>query len=744
MVVGRLGYSEYAPIAVHIFRRDQQNPELWELVIEITPDDSPGGEEVATGISGDTVIVAVNQFGSSRRAYLFQRDHGGPDAWGQVATIEPGDGPFNSIGTSVVVEGDLAVMGVPRADNSDGAAYVFERDQGGPDNWGQAKKIPNPDPSGYDYFGISVALEDGTLVVGSDDGLAHVFYRDGGGPDNWGHIAALITAESVAVSGDIAVVGRLGADSAYVYQRHHGGSDAWGLVTEISPDDAEVASAFGTAVSVDGSTIAVGAYRHDGNGLDAGAVYVFERDFGGTDAWGQVARVGASEPMEHEQLGYSTVIEGDSLVVGAPGHYDGLYGAGLGAVHVFARDNGGANAWGEIMQLPRPPYLNADFNHFGVSVDIEDETAVIGATGGPGWAHIYQRAPGKSGPWHRLTRITADNDDIPWRDEFGFASAISGDTLVVGAYGDNKYDPPNTYWDTGSAYIFQRDQGGPDNWGVVTRIYRHTFRFFGYSVAIDGDTVIVGGEGDPYYGFPPAHIFQRDHTGPNAWGHVAELIPSDAEKSYHPFRRVAISGDIAVLSWFNNGAVYMFERDHGGMNNWGETAKLETECYVGGVAIDDDTLVIGALDGSDSGPIRGAAFVFQRDHGGPNAWGQVATIIPHDSADHDGFGHSVSIDGDTIIVGKYSSGQNGAVYSFHRDHGGPDNWGETGKFSGFDSYSLFGTSVSVSEGMAIVGAYQDGEAGIEAGAAYIFTIGDASFADGFESGDTSGWSVTVP
>ncbi len=750
MVVGRLGDKGFGTVGAHIYQSDGGDPTGWEHVVEIEPDDHGADwEHVSVAMSGDIVIIGVPDSGTYGKAYVFQRDHGGPDAWGQVSTIEADTDRAYHFGYSVALDGGTAIIGASRADSVEGAAYVYEQSPAGSGDWELLKKIPNPDPAAGGFFGSSASLDGDTAVIGTNHGSAHVFYRDQNGADSWGHVATTSQdGDAVTVSGDVAVIGDVSFGSgggAHVFERNHGGPNAWGHLISITGNDTDGRDQFGICVAVDTDVIVVGAAAEDSAGENSGAAYIFLRDHGGVDSWGQAAKITALDASDYDNFGWSATVSGDTVVVGSMQYRFDDYEY-YGSVYVFGRDQGGADAWGQAAKIPSPPFHSAWFNHFGTSVDMEGDAAFVGAPKGQGrgWVHIYRQAPDGSGKWERLTRITADDDESPWGDYFGYSTAVSGDTLVVGAYGDNKYDPTSTYWDTGSAYIFQRDQGGPDNWGVVTRIYRHTFRFFGYSVAIDGDTVIVGGEGDPYYGIPPAHIFQRDHTGPNAWGHVAELIPSDAETSYYPVRRVAISGDIAVLSWFNNGAVYMFEREHGGMSNWGETAKFETECYVGGVAIDDDTLVIGALDGSDSGSGGGAAFIFQRDHGGPNVWGQVATIIPHDSSLHDGFGVSVSIDGDTVVVGKSSSGEIGTVYSFHRNHGGPDNWGETGKFSGFDTYSQFGTSVSVTDGMAIVGAYVDSEAGIEAGAAYIFTIGTPLFFDGFESGDTSPWSGTVP
>ena len=136
-------------------------------------------------------------------------------------------------GSSVAVFGDVVVVGASVADSGGtnrGQAYVFSKDQGGANNWGLVKILTASDKTDDDYFGSSVTVSGDVVVVGSfwadsggyNRGQAYVFSKDQGGANNWGQVKILSASDkansdgfgsSVTVSGDVAVVGASGADS---------------------------------------------------------------------------------------------------------------------------------------------------------------------------------------------------------------------------------------------------------------------------------------------------------------------------------------------------------------------------------------------------------------------------------------------------------------------------------------------------------------------------------------------------
>ena len=171
---------------------------------------------------------------------------------------------FDLFGLSVAVSGDIAVVGASvesTAATNAGAAYVFQRDQGGADNWGEVKKLTASDAQAGDQFG-----------------------------------------GSVAVSGDTAVVGTIFKDAAYVVQRDEGGADNWGEVKKLS---GAAGTRFGTTVAVSGDAVVVGAFL-----TGTGAAYLFQRDQGGADRWGKGVSFTDSDASAHDPLGISAADRG--------------------------------------------------------------------------------------------------------------------------------------------------------------------------------------------------------------------------------------------------------------------------------------------------------------------------------------------------------------------------------------------------------------------------------------------------
>lgn len=304
---------------------------------------------------------------------------------------------------------------------------------------------------------------------------------------------------------------------------------------------------------------------------------------------------------------------------------------------------------------------------FGHAVAVQGRLAVVGARLGnsefenrAGAAYIFENL---SGVWTQIKKL---NSDIPTDvSNFGFSVALDGDTIIVGE---------SQGFPSGNVYVFQRDQGGVDNWGLV-KVLKQSAGWqerFGFSVAISGDTIVTG-----------AHLY--DPVG----------CPTT-----------------------NCGAAYVFERNLGGTDNWGESMKLVSSVVADdvsdgvqfgqSVAISGDTIVVGASHGPEEvipWP-AGTAFIFSRNEGGAENWGEVrlisasdghaGTLAPGPQTDNDRFGDSVSIDGDTIVVGTSehspaprpipfdSTVVRGKAYVFERNQGGADNWGEVTSFLASD------------------------------------------------------------
>ena len=396
------------------------------------------------------------------------------ELWKRTA-VDAADG--DELGASIAISGDYIVVGAPDKAGGGferGAAYVFYRNYGGPDNWGQAKKLTASIPDDYDWFGCSVAISGDYVVVGADGdddggsqaGAAYIYARNQGGTDNWGQVAKLTASDaaagdyfgnSVAISGDYVVVGaryEMGAGSnygaAYVFDRNFGGPDNWGEVQKLSASDAQNGDQFGISVAISGDTAVVGAHMEDGaGGTNRGAAYIFNRDEGGTDNWGEVAIIAASDADDYDWFGYSVAISGDTAVVGAV--FDDGSATNSGAAYIFNRDEGGADNWGQVVKLVAS---DAEVNeNFGISVGIYGDYVVVGADqedgGGTvrGAAYVYDRNLGGMDNWGEAIKLVAS--DAEDSDYFGMSVAIYGDYAVVGA---NREDGGGT--DRGAIYIF--------------------------------------------------------------------------------------------------------------------------------------------------------------------------------------------------------------------------------------------------------------------------------------------------
>lgn len=377
------------------------------------------------------------------------------------------------LGESTAVDGDTAVVGAPYADISagnEGAAYVFYRNKGGTNKWGQVAKLTASDGAASDYFGVSVAVSGDYIVVGAsgrdgrgtDIGAAYVFYRDQGGTDNWGQVKEITAGDgasgdgfggAVAVDGTTIVVGASGADgagtdrgAAYIFYKDKGGDDNWGQAVELLPPTAEDSSQFGYAVSICGDLAAVGWPGLDGAGTDRGAVGLYSRDEGGTDAWGAVMSIVPSDPEDGAWFGYAVSLKSDILAAGAPGVNGG--GNNRGAAYLFGKDASGN--WTQARKLTASDAGDSAEFGFSVSAEAGGDLVIVGSPYADGagtrigHAYVFMY---KSGAWGQ-TQIISSTDWANY-DYLGYSVAVSGDFVLTGAPGE---DGAGT--DRGAAYMF--------------------------------------------------------------------------------------------------------------------------------------------------------------------------------------------------------------------------------------------------------------------------------------------------
>jgi hypothetical protein len=309
---------------------------------------------------------------------------------------------------------------------------------------------------------------------------------------------------------------------------------------------------------------------------------------------------------------------------------------------------------------------------------------------------------------------------------FGHSVSITSEFIVVGAYLDNS--------GAGSVFIYQKDEDGNNKWGLVKKITASDGNpedHFGISVSISGDTLVVGAA-RAYFSSTPAkpgsvYVFQKNYEGENNWGEMKKIVASGGSPGDNFGASVSISGDTLVVGDTEctfcdrptADAAYIFKRHYGGTNNWGQIKKLvasdgaEGDDYGNSVYISGDTVVVGAKLDDDEGFNSGSAYIYQRNEGGIDSWGEVKKITAPDGSSYDRFGHAVSVTGDTVIISALDDSSAGSVYIFKQNYGGNKNWGLVQKLTAFDRkpHSNFGFSVSIEkDSVLIVDHKRDGSA----------------------------------
>jgi hypothetical protein len=473
------------------------------------------------------------------------------------------------------------------------------------------------------------------------------------------------------------------ATETYVVQVTRQTVDGFAQQAYIKASNTGAEDGFGWDVALHGDTLAVGARAEDSaaTGIDgselnndafnAGAVYVFTRDSAGT--WSQQAYIKASNTGGGDRFGSSVSLYGDTLAVGA---------------------------------------LNEDSAATGINGDQADDSDLSS-----GAVYVFTRD--SAGTWSQQAYVKASNTGRS--DNFGASVSLYGDTLAVGAAGEdsaatgiNGDQTDNSAKTSGAVYVFARDGAGTwSQQAYVKASNTGADDYFGISVALHGDTLAVG-----------AYLEDSAATGING-----SELNNDAGQS---------------------GAVYVFTRDNTG--TWSQQAYIKASSTGGGdntaggdwfgwsVSLYGDTLAVGAakedsaatgIDGDQADDndswAAGAVYVFTRDVAG--TWSQQAYVKASNTGGNDQFGRSVALHGDALAVSALyedsaATGINGdqtddsggmeeevgAVYVFARD--GAGTWRQQAyvKASNAGVEDYFGISVALHGDNLAVGAYEDSAA----------------------------------
>jgi len=527
---------------------------------------------------------------------------------------------------------------------------------------------------------------------------------------------------SLDVWHDVAVVGSphadiLGRDSgcAYVYRFKDG---IWQYETRLVPGEPIVGALFGWSVAVQGKRIVVGAVRGVDGSQRCGTAYVFNYVDG---QWVQEGKLIAGDGAAGDSFGYAVAVWEDVVVVGSV--RDDEHGRNSGSAYVFELTDSG---WSQQAKLTASDGSVED--NFGNAVAVEETTILVGcyrddAKGlNSGAAYVFTLEQGR---WVEKRKLLAS--DGRQGDNFGWAVAIDGPRLVIGAYGHD-WTQADGQCNCGAAYVFQHDEQG--RWTEVAKLglaHPSCGSYFGYSVAVENDLVLVGAPGG-YWGSVSrpgtAALFRFDGVD---WELVEQIGGEMDLWGEHLGWTVGLSTRTAVVGadWDNQagakaGAVYTFDVETGQavlQSKWTAQDSLAGDGFGYAVAVAGTRAVIGAwLDDQHSG----SAYVYQWQE---QRWRPEAVLVASDRAAGDLFGWAVDIWADRAIVGAIRNADyglfTGSAYIFTRLG---SKWVEQAKLLASDAayWDEFGFSVAIWGDVAVVGALRDDDNGANSGAAYVF------------------------
>lgn len=389
-------------------------------------------------------------------------------------------------------------------------------------------------------------------------------------------------------------------------------------VQEFEPPDGQAGDGFGYRVERAGKVAVVASTYDDDLGLDSGSVYVYLSD--PLLGWQLAQKRHASDGAAGDSFGYSVAVDGERVLVGAPGH-DGAT-SDCGALYVFARNQGGVGNWGEVARFA--PQGLAPGAGFGYSLAVRGEHLLVGAPhharGVAGRAYLYRRDAASASGWTLELDFTSADPATAF--EFGQDVAL-GDGLLAVSGARTSIQP---YSDTYAVHLYERDARGAGGWNEVRRLESPsgTRDIFGYEIALDGDLLVAVAPAEIDFAslqVGALYLYRRALGGASNWGLERRLVDPQVDGFFTP-DEVDVEGDWIAAGSFSSsaedvlsaGAVSVFGRNAGGKDAWAAVARLTDEeptagAYFGlDLALEEDELLVGA-PGQYSGAASGEVYV---------------------------------------------------------------------------------------------------------------------------------------
>jgi FG-GAP repeat len=688
-------------------------------------------------------------------------------------------------GYSITVEGDVAVVGSPGNDDVNvnaGKVFVYERSNG---IWILVEELVIDSSNPQTRFGEVVLLNEGILFVGipnfnNQEGRVAIYKKIEG---KWVWINELVNDEptflverfgsSIAVSNGVVAVGAPGQESAqektgavFIFEDIEFNSHSFRKI--IAPDS-EISSRFGVSVAWNSTHLFVGDTKYAFNGSRTGGVFVCDRssyevitkltttqndfNFGNlikaTDesvavsSWGQnqnmsfgtvsvferdgtdwsnanlVVKLAPANATEYGIYGFSLHLDNEVLIIGSRG----------GKVDFYTKQTSG---WTTPILAARLPTGSStdDQKLFGFSVSYDNDNVFIGAVN---W-NLPQQYSGatlvyeKSGDsWASLDekKILTPTSSNAAQDSFGFSVDVDNNYAVVGAPNDDSKGESS-----GAAYILKFNGLGWDRIAKLLPSDGGEFAYFGWSVAISNNTVIIGAkEASPtrindVFSTGKVYVFEKPSGEWVSTTESQQILRVDNLHEGGFGSAIDILGDEMVISHFNGGSseeiglVYIYERMTG---SWVRKALLRPSAntfrqFGSKVKMDKNLIAVCA---PISETFNGSVLLFEKPALGWSNSSQTAVLRPSDGASFKAFGNSVDIHGETILVGSTQNASlSGAAYIFEKN----GTWKDATEDAILQSKQLipgarFGAAVALGQNMAVVSSYQVNS---ESGLALVF------------------------
>lgn len=374
---------------------------------------------------------------------------------------------------------------------------------------------------------------------------------------------------------------------------------------------------------------------------------------------------------------------------------------------------GTALVWNESQKVVASD--GARFDKFGGSVSISGNHVVVSSTydddKGSTSGSIYLYQ--FSSIWGGEQKVVAS--DGAAGDFFGWSVGISGNHVVVGVRADDDKGSSS-----GSIYLYEYDGS---IWGGEQKIVASDGAAgdqFGHSVSISGEHIVVGSRFDDDKGSSSGSIYLYKYDG-SMWGGEQKIVASDGASGDQFGYSVSISSDHVVVGGLSSGAVYLYKYDTSSIT-WGGEQKIMASDGTAGdrfglsVGISDGHVVVGASgDGDNNSLYSGSVYVYKYDG---SLWGGEQKVVASDGTAGDKFGYSVSMSGNNVVVGSTGDDNKGSIYIYTYDG---TSWGGEQKIvaSDGDTSDMFGCCVSMSGNQVVVASPDDDDNGLASGAVYF-------------------------